>query len=369
MHRLKIQVLAVLFLAGVPALALPLLAQQGATASSYTVKKGDTLWDIARSLLGDAFLWPEIYRLNTGTIEDPHWIYPGETLRMPGAGPAALPASQASSPMVEGPDSPSRGRTFRTTVFNPDMAKSARAPRASLILRSRGAAVRSGDFLASPFMWVNGGPGDHGRVDLSAESHGIPMTLEQRPLQYQEPLFVTIPTGMQGNVGERLLTYRLGAVVEGQGQVVIPTGIVQIVTASTDGVAQAHLIQQFEEVYTGQGATALDTLNIPANTFPQPVSSGLVTRVVWLYGDPVLPVRGQFIVLAASSRDGLMPGDQLSLRRHHSSEPDGVVRSDEEVAVAQVTRVTRWGVSAMVLEQQQVGIVLGMRGIVTAKMP
>ena len=368
MHRLKIQVLAVLCLAGVPVLAFPLLAQQGDAASTYTVKKGDTLWDIARSLLGDPFLWPEIYRLNTGTIEDPHWIYPGETLRMPGAGPA-VSSSQPASPMVEGSDAPSRGRTFRTTVFNPEMSKSARAPRASLILRSRGAAVRPGDFLASPFMWANGGPGDHGRIDLSAESHGIPMTLEQRPLQYQEPLFVTIPTGMQGNVGERLLTYRLGATVVGQGQVVIPTGIVRLITASADGVAQAHLIQQFEEVYTGQGATALDTLNIPANTFPQPMASGLATSVVWLYGDPVLPARGQYIVLAASSRDGLVPGDQLSLRRPHSSEAGGVVRSDEEVAVAQVTRVTRWGVSAMVLEQQQVGIVEGMRAIVTAKMP
>ncbi|GAC1454455.1 MAG: hypothetical protein PVSMB1_03540 [Gemmatimonadaceae bacterium] len=369
MHRLRIQVLAVLCLAGLPVLARPLLAQQGDAARTYTVKKGDTLWDIAKSLLGDAFLWPEIYRLNTGTIEDPHWIYPGETLRMPGAGSAALPASQPASPMVEGPEAPSTGRTFRTTVFNPDMAKSAREPRASLILRSRSAAVRSGDFLASPFMWAKGGPGDHGRIDLSAESHGIPMTLEQRPLQYQEPLFVTIPKGMQGNVGERLLTYRLGAIVEGQGQVVIPTGIVRLISASVDGVAQAHLIQQFEEVYTGQGATVLDTLSIPPNTFPKPVASGLTTSVVWLYGDPVLPARGQYLVLAASAADGLMPGDQLSLRRPHSSEAGGVVRSEEEVAVAQVTRVTRWGVSALVLEQQQVGIVDGMRATVTAKMP
>ena len=57
MHRLR---LAVFSLAALACASLPALAQQGGTPRTYAVKKGDTLWDIAKALLGDAYLWPEI---------------------------------------------------------------------------------------------------------------------------------------------------------------------------------------------------------------------------------------------------------------------------------------------------------------------
>ena len=52
-------------------------------ASSYTVKSGDCLWNIAKKLLGDGTRWKEIYELNTDKIENPNLIYPGQQLTMP----------------------------------------------------------------------------------------------------------------------------------------------------------------------------------------------------------------------------------------------------------------------------------------------
>lgn len=51
-------------------------------ASKHTVIVGDTLWDLARHY--GLKNWHVLYEANKDRIKNPHWIYPGQVLRIPG---------------------------------------------------------------------------------------------------------------------------------------------------------------------------------------------------------------------------------------------------------------------------------------------
>lgn len=68
-------------------LTVTVLAAGPATAAvkTHTVVKGDTLWDLAERYYREPFQWPLIADANPPPdVHDPHWIYPGQILVIPG---------------------------------------------------------------------------------------------------------------------------------------------------------------------------------------------------------------------------------------------------------------------------------------------
>lgn len=49
--------------------------------TTYTVVKGDTLWDISAMYLDSPWLWPRLWQVNP-EIDNPHLIYPGDRLSL-----------------------------------------------------------------------------------------------------------------------------------------------------------------------------------------------------------------------------------------------------------------------------------------------
>jgi LysM repeat protein len=80
-------------------------------SQTYTVKKGDTLWKIAKMFYGEGNKWPTIYEANRKVIgSNPNLIRPGQVLVIPGvSGAPKTGGSSSASTRPPAPTPPSRG--------------------------------------------------------------------------------------------------------------------------------------------------------------------------------------------------------------------------------------------------------------------
>jgi hypothetical protein len=60
---------------------------------TYTVKKGDTLWDLSDRFLKSPWYWRKIWAASPD-IQNPHWIYPGQKLTFVATNPDALEVTE-----------------------------------------------------------------------------------------------------------------------------------------------------------------------------------------------------------------------------------------------------------------------------------
>lgn len=351
-------------------------AVPAAPPRTHTVVRGDNLWDLSQRYLGNPFLWPEIYRLNRDVVEDPHWIYPGEVLRLPGDETtvvAEVPPPPAQDTMAREPALPVDPGT--PTIFSRRDRPVTTVPggmgNVGVIGAEPPLTVRPGQVLVAPYVDREGGPRGFGRIIKSGDLSGVAEETERYRFQAYDRVFIAPPVGYVAPEGERYLAVRLGPVIEDQGQIMIPTGIVEVTKSPRfDVAAVAKVVNVFGEISREDRLIPIDTAGVSTRVRPAPVADGQETEIRWISGEPVLPTVQNFIVLAMSSRDGVRAGDQFLVYMPSLKNDDsGLYDPEIPIAKAQVVRSTAYGVTAVILGQEQPAIMEGMSARVIARMP
>ncbi|MFL5563282.1 MAG: LysM peptidoglycan-binding domain-containing protein [Gemmatimonadaceae bacterium] len=340
-----------------------------ARPATHTVKAGDTLWDLARVYLGDPFLWPEIYRINTDVVEDPHWIYPGESLRIPGnsAGEPGVVAelTPSDSGIAEEPIEASGPTMFK----RPERRASIAAQRANGMMIDEAPAVRAGEYYSAPFVIGDYPHRRAGRILSTTEIPGVATEHERTFMQNEERIYVRVPAESIPAIGDRYLTYKLGPDIPGIGQIVVPTGIVVVEQPGHGDATIVRIVRQFLDVEIGQNLMPLDNFVSPPAAPLTPIELGPSTKIAWIQGDPALASLQTYLVVGVGYDVGVKPGDEFHVYRERKRTEEGDYLPAEQIAIAHAVRVGSKTATLIVTGQRNPAIREGARIQLSARMP
>ncbi len=330
----------------------------------HTVKTGDTLWDIANTYLQDPFRWPEIFRRNTDVVENPHWIYPGEQIRI-AASAVRAEVLEARRQGVEVATAPGDVTVFRTGI----VASNAGLSFGGVVGREIPTQVRWGEVESAPYIDTVGGPRRAGRINSRMERIAVKASQSDVRFQLFDHAYITLPANRQPQIGDRYVSFKLGPEIGEAGQVVVPTGVFVVDSIRPGGLVRARLDRQFGAIDLEQGLVSLDLVPRPSDREAVPVAASATNKVVWVQNDPVLPSLQHYLVLDPGASPPISVGDVFVL-----VDGDGKLRNDnrvppEEIGYVQIVRVSRYGATGIIVSHSEPVIRVGNLARRIARIP
>ncbi len=312
---LGIRARATLSLAMIGLFAAPLAAQEpqkaapGGQQQQHVVKKGDTLWDLAGFYFTNPFLWPAIFEANRKVIEDPHWIYPGEILGIPGVEsglPVVVEEDTTKVPIVQPAVGPRQSATH--TRFYKPPAQEDPGRRITLAQRDEPLyIVPPGMYLSAAWLADTAALDVRGRLltvaDPTRQRDKLPVVL----LPFEQIL--AAGQGEGATAGDTLMMVRFGGQVGSLGRVVQPVALVYVDSVGATLIA-GHLVKQFAESVAGDYLIPFEPVPPIARGLPSPVQDGAEGELVqFLWEEPLHGTSDDGFVNLGADAVGI--GDEL----------------------------------------------------------
>jgi hypothetical protein len=299
------------------------------TPDEYTIQKGDTLWDLSQKFLANPWYWPKIWSLNP-SIENPHWIYPGNKLRIvPGEGGAQAPAevqpeteAGIDATASNAPEEPPPGASPDTLVsppVSPDLDVVSRNSREGRSSQSSVSVSGKVAFSPPPVITVRASglvsPEEmrgSGTLEASFE--------EKEMLATYDTAYARFRGEVPAKPGDRMLIFRpLDAIVDPVshrtlGRQTKTVGVAKVLSIQ-GSQATVQIERTFEEVERGDRVRPWEAQQ--KRIAPKANSADVVGRIVQAV-DSGLTTYGEAheVFIDRGSADGVEEGNTFAVVRH-----------------------------------------------------
>lgn len=398
MPRVTARTLALALAVAFPA---PLMAQQPSAdvPETHTVKQGDTLWGISKQYFNDPLQWPRLYQMNTSVVEDPHWIYPGEVLRLrsdvamtsvpaaadtTAAAPVPAQVTPPTTPVavatptdtanreaavaetVQQPQAPEPTVTDTTPIFpRQGMTVTGLALQADFNDNYR--PVTRGEFYQSGFMtegksWPFGTLlGITAPSQVEATTSGVAMLFSQ--------VAIDPPAAGAYQIGDTLLAVTVSGIPGGGfGSPVVPVGLIRVTDVSQPKLLGV-VIAQYARLEPGSRLLAAEKFNDRAGVRARPLADGTEGTIIAFRSDDVLRGVGDVAFIDKGRDAGMMIGDVLEAHRTLTPRRAVPVVVPEVVARLQVIHVGDKSATVRITWVAYPDIAAGTRWKLVARLP